>query len=186
MRRFLVLVLFAAMAAALTSCSRVPTAPGADTQLGRGSANQAIGQVGDTPPPIDGLGGLVNSIALVEGQGGTLTTGRFTLVIDKNSLTMPTRITMIQRDPEVMQVEFEITPPEANQFKTPVQLVADCSNEALDTVVDETMYWWGGQWQEAPATSVYHGNRTITAHTHQLSNGKVDVRGEGSATHAKN
>ncbi len=186
MRRFLVLVLFAALAAALTSCSRIPTAPGADTQLGRDSANQAIGRVGDTPPPIDGLGGLVNSIALVEGQGGTLTTGRFTLVIDKNSLTMPTRITMIQRDPEVMQVEFEITPPEANQFKTPVQLVADCSNDPLEHVMDETMYWWDGDWLEAPATSVYHAARTITAHAHQLSTGRISLRGEGSATKQKN
>lgn len=186
MRRILVLVLFAALAAALTSCSRLPTAPGADTQLGRGSANQAIGQVDDTPPPIEGQGGLVNSISLEEGVGGTLTTGRFTLVIDKNSLTMPTRITMIQPDPDVMQVEFEITPPEANYFKTPVQLVADCSNDPLDQVMDETMYWWDGAWQEAPATSMYHADRTITAHAHQLSNGRIAPRGEGSAIRARN
>ena len=187
MRRVLVLVLFAALAAALTSCSRIPTAPSADSPSGRGSSNQAIGQVEDPPPPpVSGPGGLVNSIALVEGEGGSITAGRFTLVIDKNSLTMPARITMMQPDPDVMQVEFEITPPEANNFKTPVQLVADCSNDTLDHVVDETMFWWDGQWQEAPSTSVFHADRTITAHAHQLSNGRIDLRGQGSDTKEKN
>src|SRR5439155_9728316 len=129
MRRVSALLLFAALAAVLTSCSRMPTAPSADSPSGRGSTNQAIGQVEDPPPPpVAGQGGFVNSIALAEGEGGSITAGRFTLVIDKNSLTMPARITMLQPDPNVMQVEFEITPPEANQFKTPVQLVADCSD----------------------------------------------------------
>ena len=186
MRRIPLLMLFAALAAVLTSCSRIPTAPGADAPLAPGSANQAVGQVGDPLPPIEGQGGLVNSITLPVGVGGTVKAGRFTLVIHKNSLRMGATVSVIQPDPDVMQVEFQVTPAAANDFQVPVQLVADCSNDPISTVENETLYWWDGQWQEASAVSLDHTARSLTAHTHRLTNGKVTNRGQGSATHASN
>ena len=186
MRRFSVFALLAVLAAVLTSCSRIPTAPSTDAQLDRGSANQAIGQVDDNPPPIQGQGGIVKSITLPVGVGGTLTAGRFTLVIHKNSLKMGATLTVIQPDPDVMQVEFEVTPAAANDFQVPVQLVADCSNDPLAHVEQETLYWWDGQWQEASSVSLDHATRSLTAHAHHLSNGKVSLRGQESTKHASN
>ena len=178
--RLPVVLLTAAVAAALTGCSRMPTAPAADAALARGSNPDLIGQVDDVPPPIQGQGGLVKSITLAVGEGGVLTNGRFKLVIHKNSLRMPATIAMIQPDADVMQVEFEFTPPQANDFQVPVQLVADCSDDPPAQVASETIYWWEGQWREASATSVEKNARTITAHAHQLKPAKTALRGNGS------
>jgi hypothetical protein len=184
--RLPVALLIAAVAAALTGCSRLPTAPAANAALARGSNPDFIGQVDDIPPPIQGQGGLVKSITLAVGESGVLTNGRFKLVIHKNSLKMPATIAMIQPDADAMQVEFEFTPPQANDFQVPVQLVADCSDDPPARVISETMYWWDGQWQEASASSLERHERTITAHAHQLKRAKLALRGKGSAQHASN
>ena len=183
MRSIPVLVLFATLAAVLTSCSRIPTAPGADTPLGRGSATQSIGRVGDTPPPIDGQRGLINSITLPVGVGGTLKAGRWTLVIPKNSLKMGATITMIQPDFDVLEVEFEVTPAAANNFRAPAQLTADCSNYTLDELQNETMYWWGGHWLQAASVSLNSASRSLTTRRRYLANCKVDARGDSDRDH---
>jgi hypothetical protein len=179
-------LLFAAVAAALTGCSRNPTSPSADPALARGSNTDLVGQIDDGPPPVQGHGGQYATLTLGVDQGGVLTNGRFSLVIHKNSLKMPATITMIQPDADAMQVDFVISPPEANDFQVPVRLVADCSDDARDHASSETVYWWNGQWQEAEAGSVENNAHTITAHAHQLMRAKLALRGKGSAQHANN
>lgn len=186
--RLPVALLVAALAAAAASCSRLPNAPSADASLGRGASPSVIGRVDDPPPPVvGGGGGVINSIDLPAGVGGTVTAGRFTLVIDKNSLKMPAKITIIQPDIRDMRVEFEITPPEANDFQVPVQLVADCSQDPLDQVVQETTYWWGADgWKEAPASSVFHNELTITTHAHQLAKARIALWSPGKGIQLPN
>lgn len=179
-------LLLAALTVALAGCSRMPTAPELDSTLVRGNGTLALGQVDDPPAPIEAQAGLVNSITLAEGQGGTVKVGRFTLVIHKESLKMGATIAIRQPDSAVMQVEFEVRPAAANDFRVPVQLVADCSNDPLSEVQEETMYWWNGLWQEASAVSLNHASRSLTAHTHRLMNGKVDTRGQDVGKHKGN
>jgi len=165
-----VLLLIAALAAALVGCSRMPTAPTAAARSGAGSS---IIKIDDVPPPI--VPGADNVITLGVGDEGQVSSGRFRLVVHKNSLKMQATIRVLQPDPNVMQVMFEITPPEANDFQVPVQLEADCSNEPLDLVKNETFYWWDGGWNIADAVSLDHASRTITVHDHSLRNGMVDA-----------
>jgi len=122
-----VTLFIAALAAALTGCSRMPTAPSANTTLTRDNSNPGILQMPDTPPPVEG--GFSNAITLGVGDEGTIVAGNFSLVIHKNSLKMPATIRIDQPDLNVMQATFEITPPEANDFQVPVELLANCSND---------------------------------------------------------
>jgi hypothetical protein len=177
-----VLLLVAAMAAALTSCSQLPTAPRSGTAAATtavaapGSAPMVIGQVDDPAPPSASGGGGFNTVSLVVGEAGSVQYGMFTLVIHKNSLKMPATIKIIQPDPNVMAVQFEVTPAAANDFQVPVRLVADCSSQSLDTVKSETTYWWDGQWVETPKQSVSHNNYVIIASCKALTNAKIDLK----------
>jgi hypothetical protein len=127
-----VTLVLAAMAAALTGCSQLPTAPRPETLapavVSPESAPVVISQTDDPHPPGElGRSGL-DTITLDVGQSGAVRAGRFTLFIHKNSLKQPATIVMSQPDPNVMQVEFTVTPADANDFQVPVKLVADCSN----------------------------------------------------------
>jgi hypothetical protein len=166
------LMLVAAMAAALTGCSRLPTAPSS----GAAAAPAIIGQVDDPIPPGAGGAGGFNSVTLAVGEGGSVQYGNFTLVIHKNSLKMPATIKIIQPDPNVLEAEFEVTPPAANDFQVPVRLVADCSNQPASVVKNETVYWWNGTWVESPKQNVTHNNYVLITGCKSLSNAKVDLK----------
>jgi len=178
-----ILLLAAAMAAALTGCSQLPTAPKSETAAATavaavpGSAPVSIIQTDDPAPPATSGGGGFNTVTLAVGEAGSVQYGQFTLVIHKNSLKMPATIQIVQPDPNVMAVQFVVTPAAANDFQVPVRLVADCSNQSLDLVKGETCYWWNGQWVEAPKQSVGHNNYVIIATCKALTNAKIDLKG---------
>src|SRR5262249_33377295 len=88
-----VLPVVAALAVALTGCSRMPTAPPADPSLEKPASNPGIVQTEDpAPPPI--TPGIPNSVRLEVGEAGTIQYGAFTVQIHKNSLKMPATITV--------------------------------------------------------------------------------------------
>jgi hypothetical protein len=167
---------FAAMAAALTGCSNLPTAPKTDTMLAPGSAPVVIGQTDDPHAPGDlGTSGL-GTMTLDVGQSGAVRAGRFTLFVHKNSLKMPATITVSQPDLNVMQAEFTITPEAANDFQVPVKLVADCSGQPQATIDNETTFWWDGMWNEAPRQTVSQIGTTIVAQCNTLTLAKIDLK----------
>jgi hypothetical protein len=83
---------------------------------------------------------------------------------------------MSQPDPNVMQVEFTVTPADANNFQVPLKLVADCSNEAPSIVQGETISWWNGMWVDADKKTVTNDGVTIMATCKALTSAKVDVK----------
>jgi hypothetical protein len=175
-----VTLVLAAMAAALTGCSQLPTAPRPETLapavVSPESAPVVISQTDDPHPPGElGRSGL-DTITLDVGQSGAVRAGRFTLFIHKNSLKQPATIVMSQPDPNVMQVEFTVTPADANDFQVPLKLVADCSNEAPSIVQGETISWWDGMWVDADKKTVTNDGVTIVAQCKTLTNAKVDVK----------
>ena len=168
-----VTLFIAALAAALTGCSKMPTAPTSDTTLARDNSTPGILQMPDTPPPVEG--GFSDAITLGVGDEGTIVAGNFSLVIHKNSLKMPATIKILQPDPNVLLATFEVTPPQANDFQVPLELQATCANAALATVMGETVYWWDGDWTPSSSVSLDHKSVTFTSKTNMLSNVKVDA-----------
>jgi hypothetical protein len=173
-----VTLVLAATVAALTGCSRIPTAPSPETSaaVAPASAPVVLGQVDDPHAPGElGTSGL-DTITLDVGQSGAVRAGRFTLFFHKNSLKMPATITMSQPDPNVMQVEFTITPAAANDFQVPVKLVADCSGQPQATIDTDTAYWWDGMWVEADRKTVSQVGNTIVAQCQTLTTAKIDLK----------
>ena len=165
----------------LTSCSRSPLAPEVATDPA--TTSFAGIQIDDTPGGIAGQAGVVGSIVLTAGQTGTLHVGRFTLVVPKNALQKDATITLRQPDIDVMQVEFQVLPADANHFARPVQLIADCSNDPLSELETETLFWMKADWAPAAGVQLDRTHRTLSTRTRQLSNGKVDARGTHAAGH---
>lgn len=164
------LAVLAFVAVSLTSCSRSPVAPVVEV------ADTGASIVVDQNPPAPEetpLAPMVDAVKLHPNEAGTLVAGRFRLEIPKNSLRQHATITLVQRDPSAMEVEIHVEPASANDFKVPVHLVADCSDDDLGQLRQETMFWWQAGWREARAVAITPGNKSVHAYTHQLANAKV-------------
>jgi len=170
----------AAMAAALTGCSQLPTAPRPETLVAAAvspaNAPVVIGQTEDPHPPGDIATSGLDTITLDVGQSGAVRAGRFTLFIHKNSLKMPATIIISQPDSTVMEAEFTVTPAAANDFQVPLKLVADCSGQDQATIDGETAYWWDGMWTVADKQTVSQDGTTIIAQCQTLTSVKIDVK----------
>ncbi len=162
-----------------TSCSMNPVAPKASDLAQDGAGVYGGIKLDDTPGDVGGQGGVVGSTTFALGQAGTVHAGRFTLVIPKGALRQAATITLRQPDPNAMQVEFEITPASANRFARPVTLIADCSNDPLSEVQNETIFWNTGAWQQAAGVALDKAHLTLSARAHKLSTAKVDARTKG-------
>ncbi len=126
------------LAMAMWGCSSLPTTPVLDPQpnfvkvpLPPGGALSASEE---TPSEVSGE---------IDGAlGGTLTHGRFQLVVPPGAFSGVATLTIRMPDPAEMRCELHITPEEANQFAVPVQLVADCSGaEGVDFSKLETLWF---------------------------------------------
>lgn len=166
----------AALALLLAGCGRSPVSPRAALP-GEPGASAAWGSHADDPPaPVQGQPGA-NATLMVEANGeGTVSVGRFTLTIHKNSLTMPATITLTVPEPDAMQVEIEVSPAEANEFQVPIELVADLSDRPDVNLDSQTIFWWEGAWQEAQEVAVQRASRQLVARTQRLVGAKLDER----------
>jgi hypothetical protein len=166
MRRspFFVVLLVAVLAAALTGCSRVPTAPsaGSTSAVAPASDPVVIGRVDDPPSPVESGSGALAHITLKVGEAGIVECGPFRLFIHKNSLKQDATIIMSQPDRNVMQVEFEVLPASANDFQVPLKLTALCADDTPASVKDEAPYLWDGQWTQVRKQDVSYDGVTIT------------------------
>jgi len=74
---------------------------------------------------------------------------------------MKAHIVIIQPDPDQLNVSFEITPPEANNFLQPVTLVADLSRDADVDVLTKQLFWLNGDWVAAHPSVASAVTKTI-------------------------
>lgn len=163
-------LILAATVAALTGCSRLPTAPSTDLTSASGSTATLIGHADDPSTQQVPGDGSISTVTLAVGHAAALQAGRFTLFIHKNSLKSAATITMLQPDTNVMVVQFIVSPPSANNFQVPLKLVANCSKDTPAVFQSETIFWWNGGWQPASSTTVDNTAQTIMVQTKQLVN----------------
>lgn len=167
----------AAVAMLAWSCSSLPTEPtvavqrttpefvrvsaGGATSFGAGAdVSAAVSQ------DIDGA------------SGGTFSNGHFQLVIPPGAFSGTATLTITVPDPSVMQCELHISPPEANRFAVPVQLVADCGTATgLNAWAMRTL-WFDearSQWVVVSGTTVNTTEaKIITPLSHFSEYGVVD------------
>ena len=171
-------VILTTMAVFLTGCSRNPVATAVGPAAGPGAGTAAIIPIPDDPPPSDGGTPSSRTQMFATTEDGSLTVGRWTLVIRKNSLTMPATITMRVSDPEAMEVQFEVQPAAANSFKSPVVLTANTSDvSGFDYTTGWMSIWSSGDWQKATDVSSHPNQQNVVGHFTSLTTTQVNNSG---------
>lgn len=180
MRRFQISVLLLGTLALLTSCSRNPMSPDPSGGV-PGGAQMAGIQVDDTPSGVDGGSTNVAQVSLQINKEGRLTVGRWTLDVHKNSLKMPATITMRVASDDATEVEFDVVPAEANDFKVAPKLYASLSDRPQTNWATVGMWSWvGGAWQPATGFSANETEKNVVAHLKRLVKTMVAEPEEGT------
>ena len=165
-------MLLAALSLPLTGCVQDIVSPESARTSGPGADPMGGVQLPDPPAPIVGEPGATVGMAVTAGEAATLHAGRFTLYLHKNALKKNAQVTLWVPDPNSMQVEFTVTPAEANDFQVPARVTADLSD--LPTAESgKTMYYWDGTWEVPNDVIVDPATHTIMATMHELSTCKV-------------
>lgn len=118
---------------------------------------------------LAGSTGSATTSARIDGnRGGTLTCGRFTLVVPPGAFIGPATITMNVADPSVLMCDLSIAPSAANKFAVPVLLTAKLSDLNIDPTT-LTFYWYDtahGTWVALPSTANVTGGTLTTSLSH--------------------
>ena len=170
------LALLLAGTLALTGCGRNPVAPESAIPAGPGASTVQGTQTEDPAPDVVGEPGASASVHVAANEAGTLTLGRWSLTIHKNSHVDPATISMTILDPDAMEVLIEVSPASANVFQVPIELVADCTDQVNMVMEDNTIFWWNGGWEPATDVTTQNGSMLIKAKTGQLMNAKVSPK----------
>jgi len=174
-----------AFALTLTGCGRSPVAPLETSPLQPGAQSGHLVRGEDPAPVTDGGHSGIAAITVAADSAGVLHVGRWTLTIHKNSLPERAVITMGVNDLAAMEVFIDVNPPSANQFKVPIELVADCSDYPDVSLSTDTIYWWDGAWQEATDITFQVGSKLMKAKTTVLSNAMLGDREATTKPHGK-
>jgi hypothetical protein len=165
-------ILITTLAVFLTGCSRSPVAPTTDPTGQPGVSTSVLG-LPDDGPPVSGGTPNWRSVALLPIEEGSITVGRFTLWIRKNTLKQPATITLRVTDPEALTVAIEISPAAANDFQSPAILTANMSDVDNYDYSTGTMLYWDGAWEQMTNVSSHPNQQNVVAHLVQLTNCQV-------------
>ena len=165
-------------AMALTGCSRNPVAPQVQVPSDPSTSSARGTQTEDPlPPDVVGEGGATRTVHVEANEAGVLQVGRWSLTIHKNSHLSAATIAMTVTDPSSMEVSIEVIPASANVFQVPIELVADCSDQANMVLDENAIFFWNGTWEQATDITTQQGSMLIKAKTNQLSNAKISAAG---------
>ncbi len=166
----LVLLLGVLLITVVTGCGRLPTSPAPTaTQESIASARSAesdglLSGVGSL------LGGVVNllvrTLQLIGSLGGSLTNGRWKIVIPAGAVQGNGTVTLGVPSLTSPDCQLGISPSDLNHFDKPVTLVADCRYVSLDQLRNYTIYWFNpttAQWVPVPGATVDLTSKTVSA-----------------------
>ena len=159
-------LLLAALTMTLTSCSRSPVAPDVTSASQPGTTTGVLEQ--DAPPATEGGTPNVVKFPFLTGEEGSLTAGRWTVWVRKNSIRMPATVTLSVADPEAMECQIEVFPPEANDFASPVIVTCNLSNVPNVNYADEWMYYWDTTWNVCANFNSREQHQNVSGHFDRL------------------
>ena len=177
-------LLLGALAMFLTGCSRNPASPDLSVPVPSGAAPMAV-NTDETPSEVEGGTPSQVTQAFLASEEGTLTVGRWTLTLHKNTLKMPATITMRVASEAAMEVEIEVVPAEAADLQVPAYLWANMSDQPTTDYSAVTMYEWiVDNWTEMTDCTPHEREQNLMAKRARLGNSKVDDK-LNTATTAK-
>ena len=174
MRRFRIstVLLLGTLTALLTGCSRNPMSP--DLTSAQGGAQLMGSHTEDTPGAIDGGSVAVAQTSLQMNTEGRLTVGRFTLDLHKNSLKQPCTIVMRVASEDAMEVELEVVPASANNFKVAADLTVNMSDHPNTDYMNTTVFSLNGTaWEMVPDVAAHPNQQSFVAKLKTLTAARV-------------
>jgi len=111
--------------------------------------------------------------------GGTVSAGRFTVIIPPAAFIGVAKITVTQPDLSQLRCDLDIFPAARNHFLLPVLLVADASTLPSNLLSVSTIQWWDptdAKWVDVPGASVNVLNLTVSAPLMHFSQYRVEGR----------
>lgn len=175
---FLALALVAAL---MTGCGRAPTAPVVTpepvaSQAAKPAAAEA-GLIGDLVGRVARL--VVRTLHLVGSLGGSLTNGRWTVVLPPGAVDGNGQVTLAVANAASADCHLEIFPRSLNDFSVPVTLTASCASVPASELADYVIYWYdpaARRWVEQPS-EVNLAARTVSARLSHFSMYSVGKKG---------
>lgn len=152
----------AAVAILAWGCSSLPTEP---SPSGIAATPSFVRVKTGGTTPFSATGSSPNSKDIDGSKGGTFTSGHFTLVVPPGAFAGKATLTIVVPDPNEMRCSLSISPPEANRFAVPVQLVSDCSSAvSVDPRSLQTMWFDEGnaKWVVVPGSVITATTLTIS------------------------
>jgi len=174
LRRFVApAILSAGIVLLSVGCGALPNAP----QVTPGQVAPAqVGKVVHEEGLIGGLtdllkGLIVKTLNLVGSLGGTVTNGRWKVVIPAGAIDGSATVYVGVQSSTSPIVQLEINP-EKNSFLKPVTLTADCSSVSATLLKTYSVFWWDpvkSVWVPVPGSKVDLTKKTVTAPLYHFS-----------------
>ena len=150
---------------AVLGCGQLPTTPRSpDFAAGDTLSTQPASLIGSV---VDGSVGLiVRTLNLVGSVGGSLTNGRWTVVIPAGAVDGSASVALGVKTLDDPHCALQISPADKNHFSVPVTLTIDCRYVSSDVLSTYVIYWLDpstGNWVEVAGSKVDLTRKTVSA-----------------------
>ena len=174
----------AALAASLAlmaiGCAQLPTSPVGSPATATAQApgtSEQFGLIGGVIDLVKGL--LFKTLNLVGSLGGSLTNGRWKVVVPPNAVEGNAAIALGVAGSDSPACQLEITPAEKNRFSVPVTLTASCKDISNTVLASYVIRWWDPVkrvWVPVEGSRVDLANKTVSAPLSHFSTYSVGPR----------
>lgn len=170
-RLALTLALTAFVVVSVLGCGKVPTAPSVAPSAPFTSSAEPAGlistigsTVGSTVDLLVGL--IVRTLNLVGSIGGSLSNGRWRVVVPPRAVDGSATIALGVSTSTSAQCALEIWPADKNHFNVPATLTANCQNVPSDQLRGYVINWYDPatkRWVPVPGSKVDLTSKTVSA-----------------------
>jgi hypothetical protein len=177
------LALIALVAISVFGCGRLPTAPTVQSD-----ATPTVSRAAQPEGLLSGIGGIVNALVgllvrtlnLVGSLGGSLTNGRWRVVVPAGAVDGSATVAIGVANTSSPDCKLEIWPSDKNHFSVAAMLTVDCRNVASDQLANYAIYWFdasANQWVELSGSKVNLTNKTVSVSILHFSQYSVGPKG---------
>lgn len=121
--------------------------------------------------------GAYSTRLVTPGRGGRVSAGRFTVIIPRGALRQAAFVTVKHVDLTKNEVELEVRPDRANNFRMPVLLVVDGSSMDASLISTQTIYGWNpdeSRWDAGIGVQVDLVDQSVSMPLWHFSKYKLD------------
>lgn len=173
------LIALAAAASLAVGCAQPPSQPLVDPEAA--TAEVAVTHDGVLSGVTDLLEGLiVRTLNLVGSVGGSLTNGRWKVVIPAGAVSGSAQVGIGVSSAISSSCQLEIYPADKNSFAKPVTLTFDCSSVPLSELKTWTIFWYNPAtraWEPVAGSKVDLTKKTVSAPLFHFSSYAAGPRG---------